>query len=1023
MKTKQLYLTPAFSLDAARAQLESLYGKTGSLQVLPGESDQNFRVDAADGSRYVLKIANAGEDASLLGCQNEAMTHVLRHLGADACPRVVPAKDGASIATAADPKGRCYPVRLLTYLPGKVLARARPHSAELLSSLGLLLGEVDRALGDFDHPAVDREFQWDLRRVEQVVVENMGRLPRDRRSRVARFVDGFRSRCKPHLDDLRTAVIHNDANDYNVIVGPRGRWGLRTSGLIDFGDIVRSYLVAEPAIAAAYAMLGKRDPVTAAAHVVAGYHGVLPLRPNELGMLFDLVCMRLCASACIAAKQTTEAPSNAYLSISQAPIWDLLQRLENVPPLLAHCRFRDACGLEPCPRSKTLVSWIRNRRESFAPVMDGGPNPLPPKILDLSVGSALAQVEFLRPELSQDSESPIGSLDSPHREMMIGRYDEARLVYSTPQFSVDSDELPEQRTVHLGIDLFNRPGTAIQAPLEGRIHSFADNDTAGDYGPTIILEHDTDGAAPFYTLYGHLSRESLSNLRIGTPVATGKRIGTIGQSSENGGWPPHLHFQLITDMLGRTGDFPGVAAPSWRRVWKSVCPDPGSLLGLPSDATAPAARGPAELMSARRRHLGKSLSVSYRRPLSITRGVAQFLYDHRGRAYLDCVNNVCHVGHSHPRVVRAGQKQMALLNTNTRYLHEGITAYAGHLLAKFPAPLDVAYFVCSGSEANELALRMARTYTGRHDTIVLDGAYHGNSQTMIDISPYKHNGRGGAGPPRWVHRADTPDPYRGEHRGAAPEVGKRYAAQVGDIAGRLVAEGRPVAAFIAESALGCGGQIILPDGYLEAAYEGVRATGGVCIADEIQVGFGRAGSNFWMFETQGVVPDIVTLGKPMGNGHPLAAVVTTRAIADAFANGMEYFNTFGGNPVSCAIGDAVLATIDDDNLQANAADVGRHFTAGLRELAGEHALIGDIRGRGLFLGVELITDRDSLAPAPEHATQVVERLRDHGILSSTDGPLANVLKFKPPMVFTRADADRVVATLAAILNEDRLRVG
>ena len=253
-------------------------------------------------------------------------------------------------------------------------------------------------------------------------------------------------------------------------------------------------------------------------------------------------------------------------------------------------------------------------------------------------------------------------------------------------------------------------------------------------------------------------------------------------------------------------------------------------------------------------------------------------------------------------------------------------------------------------------------------------------------------------------------------------MGRDSAAAVAGLAAGLVEAGSGPAAFIAESALGCGGQVILPAGYLAAAYAAVRSAGGVCIADEVQVGFGRAGSHFWMFETQGVVPDIVTLGKPMGNGHPLAAVVTRPEIADAFANGMEYFNTFGGNPVSCAIGQAVLDVIDDEGLQARAADVGAHLKSGLRELADRHVLIGDVRGRGLFLGVELVTDRGDRSPATGHAAEIVERLRDRGILVSTDGPHANVLKFKPPMVFAREDADRVVSVLDEILAEDRLRV-
>jgi 4-aminobutyrate aminotransferase-like enzyme len=605
----------------------------------------------------------------------------------------------------------------------------------------------------------------------------------------------------------------------------------------------------------------------------------------------------------------------------------------------------------------------------------------------------------------------------------IGRYGEPRLVYSTLDFQVEMDELPEQRTVHLGVDLFLSSGAPVYAPLGGVVHSLADNDAPRDYGPTVILAHETDEGFPFYTLYGHLSRESLANLTPGAAMAGGQQIGTVGDMSVNGGWPSHLHFQLILDLLDERGTFPGVAAPSWRELWRGLSPSPAPLLGVAPAAITYSSRSREQLLGARQAHLGKSLSVAYRKPLKIVRGWKQFLYDEEGRAYLDAVNNVAHVGHSNPRVTVAGQAQMAVLNTNTRYLHDNIIDYAEALLAKFPDPLSVVFFVCSGSEANELALRLARTYTGRQDIIMVDGAYHGNTQALIDISPYKHNGPGGQGAPDWARAVPMPDPYRGPYKGYGATTGSLYATHVGRVIAELGAEGRQPAAFIAEPVLGCGGQIVLPDGYLSAAYEQVRAVGGVCIADEVQVGFGRVGSHFWGFETQGVVPDIVTLGKPMGNGHPLAAVVTTPAIADAFANGMEYFNTFGGNPVSCAIGQAVLDEIRDHNLQENARQVGDHLLAGLRALMERHPLIGDVRGLGLFVGVELVLDRETLAPAPDHAAYIANRLRDHGVLISTDGLLHNVLKIKPPIIFSREDADRLVSGLDRVLGEERVLVG
>lgn len=428
-------------------------------------------------------------------------------------------------------------------------------------------------------------------------------------------------------------------------------------------------------------------------------------------------------------------------------------------------------------------------------------------------------------------------------------------------------------------------------------------------------------------------------------------------------------------------------------------------------------RSSQELLAARRAHLGRGLSVSYREPLKIVRGEGQYLFDAEGRSFLDCVNNVCHVGHCHPRVVAAGRAQMATLNTNTRYLHDALVEYALRLTSTLPQPLSVCYFVNSGSEANELALRLARAHTGGRDVIALEHGYHGHTQALIDVSHYKFAGPGGEGCPPTTQVVRLPDPYRGEHKGYDETAGRAYAADVAAAAEAVRGLGRRPAAFLAESISGCGGQVVFPRGYLRAAYEAAREAGAVCIADEVQVGFGRVGERFWAFELQGVTPDIVTMGKPIGNGHPLAAVVTTPEVAASFETGMEYFNTFGGNPVSCAVGLAVLDVIAEERLQEHALEVGLHLLAGLRGLADAHALVGDVRGAGLFVGVELVTDRATLEPATGAARRVVEALRRRGILLSTDGPHANVIKIKPPLPFTTADADRLVAELGVALAE------
>ena len=475
-------------------------------------------------------------------------------------------------------------------------------------------------------------------------------------------------------------------------------------------------------------------------------------------------------------------------------------------------------------------------------------------------------------------------------------------------------------------------------------------------------------------------------------------------------------------MLDYHGDFPGVATYEDRTLWMSISPDPWRLLtGGPS--TTPSTRSSSEIIDYRKEHLGKNMSISYLHPIHAVRGHGVFLLDDTGRRFLDTVNNVAHVGHEHPRVVAAGQRQMAVLNTNTRYLHDTIVEFVEALLKTMPPSLNVAYVVNSGSEANELALRLARTGTGQQDMIVSEMGYHGNTTGCVAISSYKFDGPGGKGPSKHVHVIPTPDVYRGKYRSPDEKAGINYGSHVRGALKMIKEQGRGPAALIMESVISCGGQVELPAGFLTHAYSDVRNAGGVCIADEVQTGCGRAGDHFWAFAQHGVTPDIVTIGKPIGNGHPLGVVVTTQRLAEAFQNGMEYFNTFGGNPVSCAVGLEVLRVIEEENLRDNARIVGGYLKAGLRELMQDFEILGDVRGPGLFLGIDLVTSRETRQPATRQAAYVVNRMRGKGILMSTDGPFNNVLKIKPPMVFSLEHADFLMGALAQVLKEDFLRVG
>jgi alanine-glyoxylate transaminase/(R)-3-amino-2-methylpropionate-pyruvate transaminase len=427
----------------------------------------------------------------------------------------------------------------------------------------------------------------------------------------------------------------------------------------------------------------------------------------------------------------------------------------------------------------------------------------------------------------------------------------------------------------------------------------------------------------------------------------------------------------------------------------------------PKPYTGPSAD---EVLALRKEYLNPGLFLYYKKPIMFVEGKMQYIWDDTGRRYLDGLGGIVtiSVGHCHPHVVEAARKQNEVLqHSTTIYLHPNISQYAEKLASKMPGDLKVCYFVNSGSEANDLALMMARAYTGNYDVVALRNAYHGgNAGTMgaTAHSTWKFNVPHGFG----FHHAVAPDPYRGQFGRNDPDAGRNYAADVKQVID-YTTSGR-VAAFIAESIQGVGGVIVFPDGYLQHTYAHVRAAGGVCIADEVQSGFGRTGTHFWGFETQGVIPDIVTMAKGIGNGCPLAAVVTTPKIAAVIAQRI-HFNTFGGNPVVCAMGKAVLEVIEQEKLQENSLKLGARILAGLEQLKAKHKIIGDVRGKGLMLGIELVKDRATKEPAKAECMQVHEAAREMGLLLGKGGLQGHTIRFAPPMCITEADADFLLAVL------------
>ena len=734
---------PFFTVeDASRLALE-LYGLHVEVRTLPGERDCNFHLKTETGQELVLKIAPAVEQLETIDLQNKALKHLAAYDHALLLPHVRPTTTGKTIGTVIDTDGTSHFVRILTYIPGNVLAETRPHTPELLYSLGSLIGTMDFALRDFKHAAAHRTLKWDLQHTSWIHDYLHYIDQPKRRAIVEHFLAEYETQVLPLLPKLRMSVIHNDANDYNVLVDDIGAGARRVVSVLDFGDMVHTYTICELAIACAYAMMHKPDPITAATHIISGYHKAFTLSEVEFEALYPLICARLCISVVNSAYQQKVEPQNHYLMISEQPAWSLLEQLVNIHPRLAHYTFRKACQLTPCPSSNAVTDWLKSNNDKIGQVVESDLHVTKNVVFDLSMGSRelgnlteLSDVELFTRKL-------FDKMKAEGSQVGIGRYNEARPIYTSDQYKLAGNDGPEWRTVHIGLDIFMEAGTPILAPIDGVVHGFRNNDSPLDYGPTIILQHMVthhETELLFYTLYGHLSADSLEGLYEGKPIALGTPFCKIGNYPVNGGWPPHLHFQIITDMLDRIGEFPGVARPSQREVWLSISPDPNLILGIPTESFPEDDLSIEEIRKEREEYVGKSLSISYQKPLKIVRGSMQYLYDEEGRAYLDAVNNVSHVGHCHPRVVRAGQEQMAVLNTNTRYLHDNLVRYARRLCETLPEPLRVCYFVCSGSEANELALRLARTHTQRKDLIVVDVAYHGNTTSLIEISPYKFEG-------------------------------------------------------------------------------------------------------------------------------------------------------------------------------------------------------------------------------------------------------------------------------------------
>ncbi|WP_066221895.1 aminotransferase class III-fold pyridoxal phosphate-dependent enzyme [Formosa haliotis] len=1003
--------TLALTVDHAKNIASDLYGISGFVTPLPGEVDYNFKIKTAEGLSYILKVSRPGESKKQLEFQQELLQH-LEHSTMEICtPKAVPDNKGNLISSFTDASNQVRFVRVLTWISGRLWSRVNPQLDDLRFSLGEQCGRVTSALNGFNHPEAHKVFDWDVAQ-SLWTKQQLHLFSSEEKQILKHFISGFEATFEVY-NTLRKSIVHNDANDNNVIVSS-ALIQPKVIAVIDYGDAVYTQIINDVAIACAYAIMHHQNPLEAALPLVKGYHKSYPLQELELEHLYHAIAMRLVISVTKSAINKIEEPENTYLLISEKPAWELLKKWRAISPEFAQYSFRAACGFNAHPNEKAFYKWIEHQNFSLTQLFptikkqDIAP-------LDLSVSSAWIghQEEFNDLDVFQFK---LNTLQKQQPSKIIaGGYLEPRPLYTSTDYDTIGNSGRTSRTIHLGVDYWLPAQMPIHALCDGEVIVAVNAEGDKNYGGLIILKHQFENNH-FYTLYGHLSIESALSKKVGDIIKQGECIGCLGTSKENGNWAPHLHFQVMLSMLNYTADFRGVTYYKELSVWKSICPNPNAFFKLDKNLEV---RQPsnADLIAYRKQHLGKGLSLQYNTPIKMVRGAGVYLMDENGAKYLDTVNNVAHVGHEHFEVVKAGQYQMALINTNTRYLHPNINKLTEALLETLPPELSVLHFVNSGSEANELAIRMAKTVTGERDIIASEMGYHGNSNMCIDISSYKFEGKGGQGAPEYTHIIPIPDAFRGTYRGK--DTGKLYAENIDKQIDRIQHKNRGLAAFIIEPIISCGGQIELPEGFLKLAYQKVRAAGGLCISDEVQTGCGRMGKTFWGFQLHDVIPDIVTIGKPLGNGHPLAAVACTREVADTFANGMEYFNTFGGNPVSCAIGTEVLQIIKREQLQKNALTVGEFLKAELKALAVKYPIIGDVRGQGLFLGIELVDA--NLKPLAKHTDYLANRMKDHSILMSIDGPDHNVLKIKPPLVFSKEHAKELLFYLERILAEDFMK--
>ena len=941
--------------------------ENAELRELGSQQDRNYLVEA-NGGRFVLKVCRAEYSAVELEAQNAAMHHLA---GKEGMPKVPMPLSGAGDAEIipVEVNGQSYNIRLLTFLDGEQLTR-RKHLAEpTLRALGEVSAKMALGLADFSHPGLERDLQWDLRRAGPVALKLLATVSDSKkRDSIAKAMISAVRRIQPLAASFRVQAIHQDVTDDNVVSASDGDGHLIPYGVIDFGDLIDGWLVGELAVTCTALLHHADGDPFYVLPTIEAFCETYPLNPSELRALWPLIVARAGILAASGEQQLSIDPDNEYVMSNIAHEREIFETATSVPLSLMETAILLATGMAEAPSEP----WIGRLLPEVEPQSFG--------LTDLSVTS-----EDFVGDNWQDQEIDWKLLAKAAADTGAAstRYGEHRLSYT----KLHSAREPSTFALH--VDICLPAGTRAAAPFAGTIKRD---------GQHLLLATDN--------LVLHIYGLNCP-LETGTAVDAADSIGVIaGAQGAVGG----LRLQLCRDA-----DLipPLFARPSHADTWSRLCPDPSALLGV--DLAAPALDS-AKLLERRDAHFAKPQKHYYAVPPEIERGRKEHMFATTGRAYLDMVNNVAIVGHGDERLARAAGHQWRLLNTNSRFHYAAVADYAARLAELAPDGLDTVYLVNSGSEAVDLALRLAWAHTGKRNMVSLLEAYHGWTvasdavSTSIADNPLARETR-----PDWVHAVTAPNTYRGPFRGSNSVAG--YVDAVKSALDRIEEAGTGLAGFICEAVYGNAGGIPLPQGYLHDVYALIRARGGVCIADEVQVGFGRLGHHFWGFEQQDVVPDIITVAKGIGNGQPLGAVITTREIAENLEREGYFFSSSGGSPVSCAVGMTVLDIMESDKLQDNARIVGDHLKSRLEAIVDRYPLAGAVHGMGLYLGLEFVRDRETLEPAMQETAAICERLLSLGVIMQPTGDHLNVLKIKPPLCLSQESADFFADMLEKVLAE------